>query len=85
MSEYRNAVAGHVWPDDDDSVIPSTREAGAIGSSSGAASFQEAYQSARNKFASTEWDVLALSQQAEAIYVEMRRLDAAAIGVTRES
>jgi hypothetical protein len=48
-------------------------------------SFQEAYSSARSRYSDEQWYALPMRDQSEAIYREMRRLDAEAVrqSVTR--
>jgi hypothetical protein len=43
-------------------------------------SFEDAYQKARGRYSDAQWHDLDLRNQSEAIYQEMRRLDAAAAG-----
>ena len=43
-------------------------------------SFHEAYSTARGRYSDEEWHALPMRDQSEAIYLEMRRLDAEASG-----
>jgi hypothetical protein len=47
--------------------------------------FQEAYTSARNRYSDVQWYTLDARDQSEAIYLEMRRLDALAVMPQRSS
>lgn len=42
--------------------------------------FEDAYRKARDRYADAQWDDLDLRNQSEAIYQEMRLLDAASAG-----
>jgi hypothetical protein len=47
--------------------------------------FEEAYASARNRYSADHWLMLGLRDQSQAIYLEMRRLDAQAAQPQRRS